>query len=98
MPHRPQFSASDVVSRHTPSHRSTPSPSHGCPLGVALLVDALVDVTVVEDAADVLDTDEARDDDDGTLLLLFKLTDTLLTVDELELLLAKSDNELLLDS
>ncbi|EMD67999.1 hypothetical protein COCSADRAFT_156464 [Bipolaris sorokiniana ND90Pr] len=83
LPHRPQFSASDVVSRHIPSHRSTPSPSHGCPLGVALLVDALVDVTVVEDAADVLDTDEARDDD-GTLLLILKLTDALLTVDEPE--------------
>lgn len=97
MPHRPQFSASDVVSRHIPSHRSTPSPSHGCPLGVALLVDALVDVTVVEDAADVLDTDEARDDD-GTLLLILKLTDALLTVDEPEVLLAESKNELLLDS
>ncbi|EUC45857.1 hypothetical protein COCMIDRAFT_36459 [Bipolaris oryzae ATCC 44560] len=76
LPHRPQFSASNVVSRHTPSHRSTPSPSHGCPLGVALLVDALVDVAVVEDVADVLDTDETRDDDDTLLLLLLlKLTD-----------------------
>ncbi|KAJ5027654.1 hypothetical protein J3E72DRAFT_373170 [Bipolaris maydis] len=102
LPHRLQFSASDVVSRHTPSHRSTPSPSHGCPLGVALLVDALVDVTVVEDAADVPDTDEARDDDDTLLvmlllLLLLKLTDALLTVDEPELLLVESDNELMLD-
>ncbi|XP_014561001.1 hypothetical protein COCVIDRAFT_34023 [Bipolaris victoriae FI3] len=99
LPHRPQFSASDVVSRHTPSHRSAPSPSHGCPLGVALLVDALVDVTVVEDAADVLDTDEARDDDDGTLLLLlFKLTDTLLTEVTLLLLIeAVADDVILSD-
>ena len=54
-------------------------------------------MTVVEDAADVLDTDEARDDD-GTLLLILKLTDALLTVDEPEVLLAESKNELLLDS
>ncbi|KAH7562274.1 hypothetical protein BM1_01794 [Bipolaris maydis] len=91
LPHRLQFSASDVVSRHTPSHRSTPSPSHGCPLGVALLVDALVDVTVVEDAADVPDTDEARDDDDTLLevalllllLLIEAVVDDVILFDEL---------------
>jgi hypothetical protein len=119
LPHRPQFSASAVVSRHMPSHRSTPSPSHGGGLGVALLVDTVDDVPGVEDTPSVTvlgplevavtllndDVDEDDSDDEGdavllddvagSLLLLLKVIDTLLTADELELL-AELDSELLL--